>query len=314
MSFSKGMKTIAAATMSAAMLFAAACGTSDASDASSDSGSGSSDSSKIESFDVSGIQKDEEIAKLLPESVTKDGVLTVGTDTSYAPAEFLDEDGKTPVGYDVDLTKALGKVFGLKTENVTSTFDSIIPSVGSKYDLGISSFTITPERAEAVDFVSYYKAGSTWAVKKGNPEKFDSANLRGLKIAVQTGTTQEEEVDEANKKCPADKKIEVLSNKLQTDVTTNVVTGKAVAFYADSPVAGYAISQTGDQLESFGEDVGVAKQGVAVKKGDTATAEAVQKAIQKLMDDGTYAKLLDHWGVKSGAIDKAEINPTDVEG
>ena len=314
MSFSKGMKTIAAATMSAAMLFAAACGTSDASDASSDSGSGSSDSSKIESFDVSGIQKDEEIAKLLPESVTKDGVLTVGTDTSYAPAEFLDEDGKTPVGYDVDLTKALGKVFGLKTENVTSTFDSIIPSVGSKYDLGISSFTITPERAEAVDFVSYYKAGSTWAVKKGNPEKFDSANLCGLKIAVQTGTTQEEEVDEANKKCPADKKIEVLSNKLQTDVTTNVVTGKAVAFYADSPVAGYAISQTGDQLESFGEDVGVAKQGVAVKKGDTATAEAVQKAIQKLMDDGTYAKLLDHWGVKSGAIDKAEINPTDVEG
>ncbi|WP_055427605.1 ABC transporter substrate-binding protein [Bifidobacterium aesculapii] len=315
MSFSKGMKAIAAATMSAAMLFAAAaCGTSDASDASSGSGSGSSDSSKIESFDVSGIQKDEEIAKLLPESVTKDGVLTVGTDTSYAPAEFLAEDGKTPVGYDVDLTKALGKVFGLKTENVTSTFDSIIPSVGSKYDLGISSFTITPERAEAVDFVSYYKAGSTWAVKKGNPEKFDSANLCGLKIAVQTGTTQEEEVDEANKKCPADKKIEVLSNKLQTDVTTNVVTGKAVAFYADSPVAGYAISQTGDQLESFGEDVGVAKQGVAVKKGDTATAEAVQKAIQKLMDDGTYTKLLDHWGVKSGAVDKAEINPTDVEG
>ena len=317
MSFSKGIKTITAAALSAAMLFAAAaCGTSDTSDESaSGAKSGSSDSSsKIESFDVSGIQKDEEIAKLLPESVTKDGVLTVGTDTSYAPAEFLAEDGKTPVGYDVDLTKALGKVFGLKTENVTSTFDSIIPSVGSKYDLGISSFTITDERAKAVDFVSYYKAGSTWAVKKGNPAKFESSNLCGLKIAVQTGTTQEEEVTAANEKCPADKKIDILSNKLQTDVTTNVVTGKAVAFYADSPVAGYAISQTGDQLESFGEDVGVAKQGVAIKKGDTATAEAVQKAIQKLMDDGTYAKLLDHWGVKSGAIDKAEINPTDVEG
>ncbi|MBW3080683.1 ABC transporter substrate-binding protein [Bifidobacterium saguinibicoloris] len=316
MSFSKGIKAIAAATLGAAMVFAAAaCGTSDASDGSSSgSASGSSDSSKTESFDVSGIKKDDTIAALLPESVTKDGVLTVGTDTSYAPAEFLAADGKTPVGYDVDLTKALGKVFGLKTENVTSTFDSIIPSVGSKYDLGISSFTITPERAEAVDFVSYYKAGSTWVTKKGNPEKFDPSSLCGLKIAVQTGTTQEEEVNAADKQCPADKKIEVLSNKLQTDVTTNVVTGKAVAFYADSPVAGYAISQTGDQLESVGEDVGVAKQGVAIKKGDTATAEAVQKAIQKLMDDGTYTKLLDHWGVKSGAIDKAEINPTDVEG
>ena len=204
-------------------------------------------------------------------------------------------------------------MFGLDAENVTSTFDSIIPSVGSKYDLGISSFTITPERLDAVDFVSYYKAGSTWVTKKGNPDNVDTKNLCGLKIAVQTGTTQEEEVNAANEKCPADKKIEVLSSKLQTDVTTNVATGKAVAFYADSPVAGYAISQTGDTLAVLGEDVGVTKQGIAVKKGDKETAEAVQKAVQKLMDDGTYAKLLEHWGVTSGSIDKAEINPTDVE-
>lgn len=315
---SKNFKTLAAGLASVAMLFSvAACGTSDAADSGSsdatDTGS-SSKSSSIEGFDVSNIEKDDDIAGLLPDSVTKDGKLTIGMDTSYAPAEFLAEDGKTPVGYDVDLAKALGKIFGLEAEPITSTFDSIIPSVGSKYDLGISSFTITPERSKAVDFVSYYKAGSTWAVAKGNPKKFDSSKLCGLKIAVQTGTTQEEEVNKANEECPADSKIEVLSSKLQTDVTTNVVTGKAVAFYADSPVAGYAISQTDGALEALGEDVGVAKQGVAIAKGDSGTAEAVQKAIQKLMDDGTYAKLLDHWGVSSGAIDKAEINPTDVEG
>ena len=195
------------------------------------------------------------------------------------------------------------------SETVTSTFDSIVPSVGSKYDLGISSFTITDERKAAVDFVSYYKAGSTWAVQKGNPTKFDPSNLCGLKIAVQTGTTQEEEVNEANQSCPADKKIEVLSSKLQTDVTTNVVTGKAVAFYADSPVAGYAISQTGGQIESVGEAVGVAKQGIAIKKGDTQMDEAVQKAMAKLMADGTYTKILKQWGVESGAVDTAEINP-----
>lgn len=313
MSFKTTFKAVAAASIAVATMFSmAACGTSDSSDSSKGS-SDSSSSASSEAFDVSSIQKDEEIAKLLPESVTKDGKLTVGTDTSYAPAEFLAEDGKTPVGYDIDLTKALGKVFGLDAENVTSTFDSIIPSVGSKYDLGISSFTITPERLDAVDFVSYYKAGSTWVTKKGNPDNVDTKNLCGLKIAVQTGTTQEEEVNAANEKCPTDKKIEVLSSKLQTDVTTNVATGKAVAFYADSPVAGYAISQTGDTLAALGEDVGVTKQGIAVKKGDKETAEAVQKAVQKLMDDGTYAKLLEHWGVTSGAIDKAEINPTDVE-
>ncbi len=308
----KSLKTVAACALSVAMLFAgAACGTSDGSDdaASSDSGS---KSSELTGYDVSLVQKDDDIAKLLPDYVTKDGKLTIGMDTSYAPAEFLAEDGKTPVGFDVDLSKALAAVFGLKENTVSSTFDSIIPSVGSKYDIGISSFTVTKERMEAVDFVTYFKAGSTFVVQKGNPNKVDSSNLCGVKVAVQTGTTPEEEVNTANEQCKADGKdaIDIQSSKLQTDVTTAVASGKADIFYADTPVAGYAIKQTGDTLEALGEDVGVTPEAVAVKKGDSKTAEAVQKAIQKLMDDGTYKKILDTWGVSSGAVDKAEINPS----
>ena len=307
----KFIKPFTAAALAVAMLSsAAACGTTDASEGSgNNSGSSSSNQVQSQGTDLSGVKKDDAIAALVPDSVKSDGKLTVGADTSYAPAEFIAEDNKTPVGYDVDLTKALAKVFGLEPETVTSTFDSIVPSVGSKYDLGISSFTITDERKQAVDFVSYYKAGSTWAVRKGNPDKFDSSKLCGRKVAVQTGTTQEAEVQKDNESCPADKKIDILSSKLQTDVTTNVVTGKAEAFYADSPVAGYAISQTDGQLEAFGEDVGVAKQGIAIKKGDTQMDKAVQQAVTKLMEDGTYTRILKHWGVESGAIDKAEINP-----
>ena len=311
MSLSKGIQSAAAAALSAAMLIAvAACGTTDG----TKSGDSSKDSSStsIQGFDTSSIQKDDEIAALLPDSVAGDGTLTVGTDTSYAPAEFLAEDGKTPVGFDVDLSKALAAVFGLKENTVSSTFDSIIPSVGSKYDIGISSFTVTKERMEAVDFVTYFKAGSTFVEQKGNPNKVDSSNLCGVKVAVQTGTTQEEEVNKANEQCKADGKdaIDIQSSKLQTDVTTAVASGKADIFYADTPVAGYAIKQTGDTLEALGEDVGVTPEAVAVKKGDSKTAEAVQKAIQKLMDDGTYKKILDTWGVSSGAVDKAEINPS----
>ena len=103
----KSLKTVAACALSVAMLFAgAACGTSDGSDdaASSDSGS---KASELTGYDVSSVQKDDDIAKLLPDYVTKDGKLTVGMDTSYAPAEFLAEDGKTPVGFDVDIAKAV---------------------------------------------------------------------------------------------------------------------------------------------------------------------------------------------------------------
>ena len=307
------LRKLAVFALSAAMIVSlGACGTSEQSDsmASGDSES----SSNTTGYDVSGVTKDDDIAAMLPESVTKDGKLTVGMDTSYAPAEFLAEDGKTPIGFDIDIAKALANMFGLEAVPQTSNFDSIIPSIGTKYDIGISSFTITPERMEAVDFVSMFKAGSTWVVKKGNPNKVDTSDLCGLKIAVQTGTTQEEEVNAAAKQCKADGKseVQILSNKLQTDVTTNVATGKADVFYADSPVAGYAIAQTEDTLEALGEDVGVTKEAVAIKKGDSDTAKAVQAALQKLMDDGTYMKVLKHWGVENGSIDKAEINPTDL--
>ncbi len=307
------LRKLAVFALSAAMIVSlGACGTSEKSDSTASGNSESS--SNTTGYDVSGVTKDDDIAAMLPESVTKDGKLTVGMDTSYAPAEFLAEDGKTPIGFDVDIAKALANMFGLEALPQTSNFDSIIPSIGTKYDIGISSFTITPERMEAVDFVSMFKAGSTWVVKKGNPNKVDASDLCGLKIAVQTGTTQEEEVNAAAKQCKADGKseVQILSNKLQTDVTTNMATGKADVFYADSPVAGYAIAQTEDTLEALGEDVGVTKEAVAIKKGDSDTAKAVQAALQKLMDDGTYMKILKHWGVEAGAIDKAEINPTDL--
>ena len=304
----RNLKGWAALALSAAMVVSmGACGTSDKTDSQA---SDDSNSSSTTGYDVSGVKKDEKIAKMLPSSVTKDGKLTVGMDTSYAPAEFLAADGKTPVGFDVDIVKALAKTFGLEADPQTSNFDSIIPSIGSKYDIGVSSFTITPERMQAVDFVSMFKAGSTWVVKKGNPNKIDTSELCGLKIAVQTGTTQEEEVNKAAEQCKADNKldIQILSNKLQTDVTTNVVTGKADVFYADSPVAGYAIAQTDGELETLGKTEGIAPEGIVVKKGDQQMDEALQKALQKLIDDGTYMKILKYWGVQDGAISKPEIN------
>ena len=166
----RNLKGWAALALSAAMVVSmGACGTSDKTDSQA---SVDSNSSSTTGYDVSGVKKDEKIAKMLPSSVTKDGKLTVGMDTSYAPAEFLAADGKTPVGFDVDIVQGVG-------ENVrprggyrqTSNFDSIIPSIGSKYDIGVSSFTITPERMKAVDFVSMFKAGSTWVVQEGQPRQ-----------------------------------------------------------------------------------------------------------------------------------------------
>lgn len=285
-----------------------ACGTSDSAAGSADSTDGSS---AIQPTDISSVAKDDAIAAMLPESITEDGKLTVGMDTSYAPAEFLDEDGKTAMGFDVDLAKALGKVFGLETEPVTSTFDSIIPSVGSKYDLGISSFTITKERAKSVDFVSYLNNGNAYIVRKGNPTNVDIKNLCGKTVAVQSGTTQEEDVRKASEQCKTDGKdeVNVLSYKQMTDMTTAVVTGKADASYSGVAGNGYAVRRSDGQLEIDGGNIDGALEGIVIRKGDSQTAEAVRAAVQKLIDDGTYIKILTNWGSEVGAIKTAEINP-----
>lgn len=303
-------KAFAALIAAATLTSFAACGTTDEDDTSASS-DGSSTTSKLQEFDVSDIKKNEKIAAMLPDSITKDGILLNGADTTYAPDAFIDADGKTPVGYDVDLTKALAAVFGLKPKVVTSTLDSIIPSVGTKYDLGISALTVSKERSEAVEFVTYFQAGMTYAVQKGNPKKVDLNNLCGVKVAVQTGSTEEVAINDLAKKCETDgkAKMEVLSYDQQTDITTAVVTGKAAVFYADTPVTNYAIKQTGDELETIGKDVDVTPQAIAVKKGDMQTAKAVQAALQELMDDGVYDRIMKKWGIESGAIDKPVINP-----
>lgn len=292
----------------AALLALAACSPSASSSGSSAStpAAGTTD----RTWDVSGVKKVDEIAALLPDAVKTKGKLTIGASTDYAPAEFLADDLKTAIGYDVDMGKALGKVLGVDTEVVNAEFASILPAIGSKYDLGISSFTITAERLTAANMVSYISVGSSFAVAKGNPKGVDPNNLCGKSIGVQTGTWQHDEAGEFSKKCVADGKpaIDVKPYAKQSDVTTNLVGGNLDAMYADSTVTQYAVTLTSGALEEIGERDS-APQGIVVAKGDTQLTEAIQKAMQHLMDDGTWGKIAANWGIEKAILTKAEINP-----
>ncbi len=264
-------------------------------------------------FDPSTVKADESLIALLPAALKDKKTLTVGSDTSYEPAEFLAADGQTPVGYDVDLAKAIGAVLGKDVKVQTSEFSTILPSLGSKYDLGISSFTINPERSKAVNFVSYFNAGVLWAVQKGNPKNFSLDDICGKKVGVQTGTVEEDpDVKDRSAKCVADGKpaIDIISLKNQTDVTTRLVNGSIDAMSADSPIIKNALQKTGDSLETLGDVYDSAEQGIAIAKDDTAFAEVIEKVMNKLMADGVYTQILKDWNNDEGAITKAVLNPT----
>ena len=257
---------------------------------------------------TSSIAADDAAVALLPADVKDSGKLIVGIDPTYPPNEFKDADGN-PIGWGAELAEAVAAKLGLEVEFQVSKFDNIIPSItGGKADIGVSSFTDTVEREEQVDFVNYYEAGIMWASAAGT--EVDPEDACGLKVAVQATTYEDtEEVPAKSDACVADGKpaIEKVPFDTQDAATNAVALGQADALSADSPVTLYAISQTDGKLQAAGESFDVAPYGIAVAK-DTGLTEAIQAAMQSLVDDGTYAEILDTWGVADGAIDEITIN------
>ena len=293
------------ATLAAMALVLSACG--------NDSSGSSSGSSASSSAALPSVSADQALAGKVPAAVSKDGVIKVGSDTTYAPSEFLAADGQTIVGFDVDLFTVVAQKLGLKAKFETAPFDSIIAGVGSgKYEAGVSSFTINPERLQQANMISYFSAGTQWSTKKGNPKKVDPENACGLKIAVQKATVQVDDITARSQKCTAAGKPEITIDQYdaQSDATAAVVSGKDVAGLADSPVMAYAVEQTKGQLELLGDVYDAAPYGYVVAKDQTEFAQAIADAVKSLIDDGTYQQALEKWGVEDGAIDDPTVNPT----
>jgi polar amino acid transport system substrate-binding protein len=283
-------------------LMAAGCGEK------SDSGGGSTGTTAGAAPAV-----DEALAAKVPDAVKSDGKLLIGTDATYAPNEFLDTDGKTVIGFDVDLFNAVAAKLGLKTQWQPSKFADIIPGVQSaKYEAGVSSFTINDERKQQANMISYFNAGTQWGAKKGNPTGIQPDNACGKKVAVQTATVQEtEDLPQRDKDCKSagNPAITIDSYQDQGQATAAVVSGKDDAMLADSPVLAYAVKQTNGQLELLGDIYDAAPYGYVIKKDQAEFAQAIADAVKALITDGTYKTILDKWGVQAGAIDDPAVNP-----
>lgn len=256
------------------------------------------------------VSSDADLAAQLPQDIRDAGVIKVGTDASYAPNEFLAGDGKTVQGMDVDVFNAVAAKLGVKAEFQPADFSSIITGVqGGKYDVGVSSFTINDERKQQVTMVSYFSAGTQWATAAGNPEGISVDNACGKTIAVQTGTVQETDDLPARQAQCGDDKIEILQFKGQDQATSAVVTGKADAMLADSPVVAYAVKQSAGKLETLGDIYEAAPYGYVVPKEETAFADALAAALAAVEADGSYEAALGKWGVEQGAVTDFAVNP-----
>jgi polar amino acid transport system substrate-binding protein len=259
---------------------------------------------------IPAVARDEALAGMVPQQIASDGVLQFGVDASYAPNEFTAPDGTTIIGMDVDLGTAIGQKLGLEAQFENTQFSGIIAGVeAGRYEMAMSSFSINPERTQVVDMVSYFIAGTGIAVAAGNPQNVNPDDLCGLTVGVQAGTVQVQDLATRNEKCAAEGKpaIQVSELQAQSDVNLALAANRVVAMLADSPVIDYAATTTDGAIEQVGDTYATDPYGVALPKNQGQYAEAVRGAVQALIDDGTYAAILEKWNVSDGAIQTSEI-------
>ena len=243
----------------------------------------------------------------LPASVKKNGYITFGVDATYRPNEFKDAKGN-PIGWEVELVNAVAADLGVKVHYVVATFDSILPAIkGGKYDAGVSSFTDTKEREAQVDFANYFTAGIQWAAPKG--KNVDPNNACGLTVAVQTGSTEVDDLKAKSAAClkAGKKAITPLSYDAQDAATAAVVLGRANALTADSPVTADAVAQSKGKLVLAGAIYGAAPYGFPTAKGSTLV-KAISLALNDVYKSGQYAAILKKWGVQAGAVSSFGVN------
>lgn len=298
------IRTSLAATVVAALTVGlSACGSDNLGGSGASSSSGGSASASVKA-----VTKDAKAAGMVPAAIRSKGTLTIGSDASYAPNEYLPVGSQTITGMDVDLFNAVAAKLDLKTTWQNASFSTIIPGMGTKYDVGVSSFTINAAREKSVTMVSYLTAGVQWAVPKGNPKKFDPTNPCGANVGVQTGTTEQDELNALNKGKCASKKINIVPEGDQTKVNLDLQSGKVDAMSADSPVTQYAVKQSNGKLQTVGSVTESAPYGFVLPKSQTDFGKAIVAALESLKSDGTYDRILTKWGL-SGGIDKFEVNP-----
>jgi polar amino acid transport system substrate-binding protein len=214
------------------------------------------------------------------EEIKSSGKLVIGSEGQFPPFNFFE--GKELKGFEIDVGNAVAKKMGLQVEWRALAFDALLGGLQQdRFDLVIASFAITPERLKAVDFTApHYCSGGVIVAK--NPAIQTVKDLEGKIVAVQTGTSYLQEV----KKLKGIKSVKNFPK--DTDARSALVAGRVDAWVTDRFVAKEAIESDPKAGLKMGDFVFVEKVATAVKKGNTALAEAFNKALAEVMADGTY--------------------------
>jgi polar amino acid transport system substrate-binding protein len=229
------------------------------------------------------------------DKIKQAGKIVMGTEATFPPFEGMDpKDGKTIVGFDIDIAAAVAKKLGVKLEIMDTKFEGLIPALQTDMiDFVAAGMTATPDRAKTVDFSQVYYTGlQVLVVKTDNDSINTGADMNGKKIGAQIGTTSAE----AANSIPGIKfkdmdKVDQLMLSVKNGTLDGVVVDDTVGVEYVKTISGLKIVKVADLNKEAGG------MGIAIKKGNAELLKVINDTIDELKANGEFDKLIDKWGL-----------------
>ena len=241
------------------------------------------------------------------------GTLKFGMNPGYPPWDVFTNGSLA--GADYDLGQEIAKRLGLKPSWSQIEFGALITSLQTKrIDVILSGMSDTKERQKVVNFVDYYDTPWGFLVPKGNPKGLQSmADLCGVRASAETGTAGVGFIREQNAKCKAEGKpeIEMTTFDKVTAIQQAIQSGRTDVDLENYDALSYAAQKlgNGEVFEAVAlDDLPSSPYGIGIAKENKPLLDAVQKALQEMIDDGTYEDILRKNGVMEGFATEAVVN------
>jgi polar amino acid transport system substrate-binding protein len=252
------------------------------------------------------------IAKLLPNSIRTLGVITYA-DEPYFPPFILTHNAKNPSGVDVDLATAIGKLFGVRMALKVVPFSSELAGIQARrFDMTFDDVADNAARRKVVNFVDYIKSAVGFFVLAHNPSHITTPmQLCGKNVGVTSGTLEGPNLALMSKTCGSKGlgAIGIHSYPDESSMILALVSGRTQAFASDESLGNYAAKADGGKFELGGNMPGrIFHSGMIFNKSDAGLTRAVQAALNALILNGTYTRILRKWGEEAVGLSKATIN------
>ncbi|MEO3790621.1 ABC transporter substrate-binding protein [Nonomuraea sp. B10E15] len=244
----------------------------------------------------------------LPPKIAESGTMVVGNVPNYPPLEFKDPSTNQLTGFDIDLGNAIGKQLGVTVKWQETSFEQLQSAVTTgRIDMILSGMSDLPERRETLDLVGYLSSGAQFF---STSEVADPKSLCGKAVGASRRTSFPGEIKKWSKENCSGKPIKVVGTEGSADARTQLTQGRVDAAVQGSETLPYISQQDPGKFHLIGEPFTEVNQAMGFAKQDPRLRDAVVKALRALQQDGTYASLLDKWGLKGNAIKQVTLNGT----